>query len=353
MIDTLRQLLAPLAPLYGAVAEIRNLLFDKGILTSTKAAIPVVSIGNITAGGSGKTPLVDLVVKQYLSMGITPAVIARGYKRSTSGVQLVSDGRAILLQGREAGDETWMLARMNPEAIVVVAEKRVAGASFIMQHFTASPPKVIVLDDAFQHRQIQRDLDILVVNAAAPFLDELMLPTGNLREPLHNVTRADLAVVTKISPRHDGSRHIRYLEQLGIPVVSTRLKPGYPVRIEPDGSPGRNDRSLTGKVYALAGIGQPENFLETLRETGMEPIGSVFTGDHEPFGASELSTLTLKAKKEGAAIIMTEKDYSRMHDDLPFRDMAAECRCYYLPVTMDITSGADLLQRNLEQVLRQ
>lgn len=353
MLDTLRKLLAPLGPIYGAAAELRNILFDKGILTSTKASIPVVSIGNITAGGSGKTPLVDLVVKQYLSMGIIPAVISRGYKRSTSGVQMVSDGNTILLQAHQAGDETWMLARMNPKAIVVVAEKRVEGAGFITRQFAASPPGVIILDDAFQHRQIERDLDILVVNAAAPLLDERMLPSGNLREPLHNMSRADLAVVTKISSRHDGTRHIRHLQHLGIPVITTRLKPGTPVRIGADGSLCMKEDLLAGKVYALAGIAHPEHFIETLREAGLEPVGSLCTGDHESFGARELSALALKAKKESAAVVMTEKDYSRMYNDPAFQLLAAGCRCYYLPVSVEITNGGSLLQKNLEQVLRQ
>ncbi len=124
MHNPLSILLRPFTLFYHFIVQLRNTLFDRHLFKTWKSPIPVVSIGNITAGGTGKTPLVDWIVKYYLSIGCKPAIISRGYRRESKGVQLVSDGQRVLLSSREAGDETAMLAWNNPDAIVIVAEKR-------------------------------------------------------------------------------------------------------------------------------------------------------------------------------------------------------------------------------------
>jgi tetraacyldisaccharide 4'-kinase len=185
--------------LYSSIVQLRNTLFDRKLFKSWKSPIPVVSIGNLSAGGTGKTPLVDWVVKYYLSIGCKPAIVSRGYLRESKGVQLVSDGQKILRSSKEAGDETAMLAWNNPDAIVMVAKKREDAVTYISKRFAQRPPSVIILDDAFQHRQIDRALNIAIINAEEPFLKAKMLPEGRLREPLKNLSRADLIVLNKIT----------------------------------------------------------------------------------------------------------------------------------------------------------
>ena len=192
-------LLRPFALIYLSVAQLRNAIFDRKLFKSWRSPIPVVSIGNLSAGGTGKTPLVDLVVKYYLSIGCKPAIISRGYQRESKGVQLVSDGQKIILSSREAGDETAMLAWNNPDAIVVVSEKRKDAVTYIANRFAQRLPGVIILDDAFQHRAIQRNLDIAVINTSEPFKKAKMLPEGRLREPLKNLSRANLIILNKIT----------------------------------------------------------------------------------------------------------------------------------------------------------
>ena len=169
-------LLRPFALIYLSIVQLRNALFDRKLFKAWKSPIPVVSIGNLSAGGTGKTPLVDWVVKYYLSIGCKPAIVSRGYLRESKGVQLVSDGVRIMLSSREAGDETAMLAWNNPDAIVVVAEKRKDAVTYIASRFAKRLPGVIILDDAFQHRAIERDLNIAVINSAEPFRKAKMLP---------------------------------------------------------------------------------------------------------------------------------------------------------------------------------
>ncbi len=210
-------LLRPFAFLYSLIVQLRNTLFKWGVFRTWKSPIPVVSIGNLSAGGTGKTPLVDWIVKYYLSIGCKPAIVSRGYLRESKGVQLVSDGQKILLGSRKAGDETAMLAWNNPEAIVVVANKRKKAVMEITRRFPQRGPSVIILDDAFQHRQIDRALNIAIINAAEPFVQAKMLPEGHLREPLKNLSRADLILLNKITDKEQANVIIKELGKNGSP----------------------------------------------------------------------------------------------------------------------------------------
>ncbi|MBN1929112.1 MAG: tetraacyldisaccharide 4'-kinase, partial [Chlorobiaceae bacterium] len=216
-------LLRPLGAIYGMAMSLRNHLYDRGTFKSWRSPIPVVSVGNITTGGTGKTPLVDWIVKFYEASGIATAIVSRGYGRRTKGVQLVSDGKRMVLGSRDAGDETAMLAARNPGTIVVVAENRADGVRFLMREFAGRLPGVIVLDDAFQHRKIARDLDIVVINASAPRELEAMLPAGRLREPLDGLRRAGLIILGKITDDAKAAPLLARLERFGKPVLRSRI----------------------------------------------------------------------------------------------------------------------------------
>ena len=338
-------LLAPAALLYGTGISVRNRLFDLGIFQSHKAAVPVVSIGNITMGGTGKTPLVDLVVKYYSRKGLKPAILSRGYKRSTTGVNMVADGSQIFLGSREAGDECAMLAHKNPETVVVVAEKRKEGAVFVAEHFAGNLPDVLVLDDGFQHRQLYRDLDIAVINSSAPFFDDRLIPAGRLREPRKNLDRADLLILSKITGTEQALRFEKKLRATGKPLVKTGIRPGKPVQF------AGPDVLQPERVIALAGIGQPESFLESLQQSGMEVVSETFFGDHAEFPANKIKSLVEEALNNDLSIITTEKDYYRLLSNRPILATLSQVPCFYLPVEIEIIEGRELLEKMLDNVV--
>ncbi len=338
-------LLGPAALLYGSGIAVRNGLFDLGMLGRYKASIPVVSIGNITMGGTGKTPLVDLVVKYYSGKGLKPAILSRGYKRKTKGVRMVADGRQIFLGSREAGDECAMLAHKNPETIVVVAEKRKHGAGFIAEQFADTLPDVLVLDDGFQHRQMYRDLDIVVIDTAAPFFEERLIPAGRLREPRRNLDRADLLILSKISDPETASRFEKSLRSYGKPLVRTGIRPGKPVQFAGE------DTSPPERVIALAGIGQPESFVASLQESCMEVVSRVFFPDHADFPLKKMSSLAGQALQKGLSIVTTEKDYFRLQANHAVLDAISRVPCFYLPIELEIIEGSELLEKMLDQAV--
>ncbi|ARM31849.1 tetraacyldisaccharide 4'-kinase [Prosthecochloris sp. HL-130-GSB] len=349
----MRLLIAPLEGIYGGIIYIRNLFFDKGIFSTSTIPVPVISVGNITAGGAGKSPMVDYIVKYLLSRGITPAIISRGYGRSTKGVQLVSDGKHLLLDSRQAGDEVVMLARKNPQAIVVVAEKRVAGARFIMKRFKNRLPGAIVLDDGFQHRWIHRDLDILLINAQEPFESNRLLPAGTLREPASCMKRADIVIISKVDPEHTGSSPTELAEQYAIVSARAGIRPGRLIRIERDGNrscpPGETG---TLRFLAFAGIAGPAGFQRTLEECGMDVASTVWFRDHEPYSTESVHSIIKKAREKNLALVTTEKDYVRLLGTPELHEALAEYGSYYLTIEPDILEGREKLEDMIDRVLK-
>ena len=338
-------LLAPVTLFYGAGIAVRNALFDLGTLQSYQAAVPVVSIGNITMGGTGKTPLVDYVVKYYSRKGLKTAILSRGYKRNTKGVRMVSDGRKILLGSREAGDECTMLAHKNPGTIVVVAEKRKEGAGFIAEHLAGRLPDVVVLDDGFQHRQLYRDLDIVVINSTAPFFNDWLIPAGRLREPRKNLDRADLLILSKITDAKIASQFEERFRSTGKPLVKAGVRPGKLLQF------AGPDTSQPERVIALAGIGQPESFIESLRQSGMDAASEAFLEDHADFPLRQMKSLVEQARKNNLSIVTTEKDYHRLLSNRPTLEALSQAPCFYLPIEIDIIEGQQLLEEMLDKAV--
>ncbi|NMW19083.1 MAG: tetraacyldisaccharide 4'-kinase [Chlorobiaceae bacterium] len=345
-------LLRPLALLYLFNVQLRNKLFDQKIFKSWKSPIPVVSIGNLSAGGTGKTPLVDWVVKYYLSIGCKPAIVSRGYLRESKGMQLVSDGQKILLSSREAGDETAMLAWNNPDAIVVVSEKRKDAVTYITQHFAKRLPGVIILDDAFQHRAIDRNLNIAVINTEEPFTKAKMLPEGRLREPLKNLSRADLIILNKITDTEKTGIIMREVEKTGRPVVKARVKTGELICFS--GTSASSDEAPLPKnlnAFAFAGIALPENFLDSLQKEGITVAAHRFFRDHEPYSAKKIKAVRREAEKKGLSLITTEKDYFRMLGRPELIRIISSKPCYYMKIETDIFEGKEILQSMLKAII--
>ena len=350
MNESLNMLLRPAALLYRAVVQVRNLLFEKKIFRSRRAPVPVLSIGNITAGGTGKTPLADWIIRFLILCGERPALLSRGYGRSTKGVVLVSDGETLLCGSRESGDESAMLAARNPGIVAAVAEKRTDGAAFIMRRFASRPPSVIVLDDAFQHRQLHRDLDIVVVNAAEAYFNAAMLPEGRLREPLANIRRADIAVISNANDRKTASAIAADLERRGLRVAQARTSPGSLVPFIDAEKP---ETARPGcSVLAFAGIGSPEGFVGSLEAFGCTVESRRFFRDHEPYTREKLLPMLEEARKKGILPVTTEKDYYRMLGEPWFAELSAEYPLHFLEISLEFTEGREVLEKMLIDAIR-
>jgi tetraacyldisaccharide 4'-kinase len=312
-------------PYRGGVA-IRNRLYDRKILRQEKLPCPVVSVGNLTAGGTGKTPTVIFLANLLKGRGRRPAVLSRGYGgNAKSPVNIVSDGNRLLMGWPEAGDEPVLIAKAAPGVPVLTGPKRFLTGQYALRHLGAD---LLILDDAFQHRALARDIDIVLIDAALPFGNGFLLPRGPLREPAEALGRAHLLIRT-------GSG-----QQAEQPLPGTPSLPSFRGIRRPQGlvdaSTGRivPPAALQGqKVCAFAGIGSPNAFRKSLEALGAEV--SVFQAfpDHHPYRSSDLDTLRRLAKGSGAVrIVTTEKDGIRLAD-LP--DFLAEISL--LRIRMEIT----------------
>ncbi|MCI0707533.1 MAG: tetraacyldisaccharide 4'-kinase [Ignavibacteriae bacterium] len=306
----LRILLAPFALLYGIVVAVRHLLFDMGVLSTTKVNVPVISVGNISAGGTGKTPLVEYLARYFREHGKKVAIISRGYKRNTTGYVVVSNGAQRCADAAESGDEPSLLADKLDGVVVVVDEKRVRAAKQVIGSFK---PDVILLDDGFQHRYLHRDLNIAVVPAGEA---SWLLPVGNLREPLSALRRADIVVVSRCTDEQMFS-NVRNLlaDRMNKPVAGMRFRLSVLRNLETGDT--KDLKSVAGtKVVAFSGIGDPEQFEVTLKSLSVDIKQHHRFADHHRFTASDIEAIERSyAETRSEMIVTTEKDIARLKGD--------------------------------------
>lgn len=299
---TLRRMLTPVSWLYGAVIAVRNHCYDRGIFSITAIDTPVISVGNITTGGTGKTPLVEYLVGRLLAAGSRPAILSRGYGRTTTGTLTVSDGSSPPADAGRAGDEPAQMARKFPGCPLVVDENRVRGARYLESRFR---PDVIVLDDAFQHRALRRDLDIVVLGGERPDQSPGLLPAGNGREPLASLRRADIIVLNQ----PDGTA---YRGPAGKSLVRMRYEAGR-FLLRETGEAISPDAIRTGRFVAFCGIGNPGSFSATLAGLGLVPEEMLVYPDHHRYGAGEVGHIQDALERSGAHyVVTTEKDAVRL-----------------------------------------
>src|SRR4030042_5454514 len=179
---------------YGGAVRARDLFYSLGLLKTKTLHCPVISVGNITVGGTGKTPLVMALAKRLMAKGIAVAILSRGYKRMKTSESVVSDGKTIFLSLEESGDEPFLMAKACPDTPVLVGKNRFVNGRILLQRFGA---KGLILDDGYQHLSLNRDINILLIDSHIGFGDRHLLPRGILREPLSQLRRADLFLLTK------------------------------------------------------------------------------------------------------------------------------------------------------------
>jgi len=341
--------LLPLAWVYGGMMAVRNRCYDAGIFTSSKVAAPVISVGNLTAGGTGKTPLVDEIVGRLEAAGRKVGIISRGYGRESKGPVVVARGDGNVVGANQAGDEAAMLAGRHRNAVVIVAERRKVAAEIAVGELGAD---VLVMDDGYQHRSLRRDLDILVVDGRRDLLHEAMLPAGYRREPLGGIRRAGLLAVSKLDTVEEVSTVARALREWSSAPVF-----GFRAAFESalDLRTGKTfDLQAGEQAYVMSGIGDPEGFRATVREAGCRVVGGTAFGDHHRYTAADLESVVGRAHAMGAGLIATtEKDAMRLTGDWA-REFVAQSIVPHVVFRMkiEIFEGEQELQRAIMRVLK-
>ena len=329
---------------YRGVLAVRDWLYGRGALKSRALPCPVVSIGNLTVGGTGKTPAVEVAVSTLTALGRRPAVVSRGYGRKGGGIHVVADAAAIRLDAEDAGDEPFLLARRLPGVPVVVGANRYEAARLAIERFGVT---AIVLDDGFQHRTLRKDLEIVMVRAQRPWGNGRLLPGGPLREPLSALTRAHLVVASGASRPEDAEAVIATVaaHAPGVPVLTATYVPAEcweAARMRPTSLGALRGRRLV----AFAGIASPRTFSRTLEEAGLASAAFEAFGDHHWYSAADLAALGGRAAQLGAdGLITTEKDWIRLRR-LPLPDRPL----YVLSVRLVLRSGEAAWRTAFERV---
>ena len=306
-----RALLYLSSMVYRLIVALRNRFYDRQILKSGRLSCPVISVGNITVGGTGKTPCVIGLARMLQQSGFKCSVISRGYGgKNPQPVNIVSDGNSVLLGAESAGDEPLLIARSLPGIPVITGAKRILTGQAAIDRFGSN---VLICDDAFQHRQIVRDIDIVLLDAAKPLGNGYLLPRGPLREPKENLQRADCIILTRAEgtePLHPDVAGI--VSRAGIPVF--RSDHQFRELIIPRKDHLAAQNILQGKkVCAFCGIAQPASFKKLLIEAGSEVMSFMEFPDHYTYDRNDLEDLKKYFLKYNADYwITTEKDAMRL-----------------------------------------
>jgi len=320
---------------YAMAMRVRRWAYRRGSLASHNAPVPVVSVGNVTAGGTGKTPMVAWIVRRLVEAGRTPAIVTRGYR-----AEPVKKGET------PRSDEAELLAALT-DVSVIVEPDRLAGA----RRAAEGGADVVVLDDGFQHRRLRRDVDIVLIDAAEPLGFGHCLPRGLLREPPAALADADAVVIThadEVSPEA-----LAGLRQTLTPLCGPRTVFAEachkPLAVIDAAGQRHEPETLVGKkVAAFCGLGSPEHFFDSLAALGANVVESVALDDHAPYSPALLKKLAEQARDAGAeAMITTQKDHVRLAH-LPRPDSPPICQ---LAIEIDVTGGReDLVERIVADV---
>jgi len=336
-------LLLPFSWVYGLAAAARNALFDAGLLRRHRARVPVVSVGNMTAGGTGKTPLVEHITRRLEARGMHVAVVSRGYGRLSRGVVVVSRRGDVRVDALSGGDEPVQIARKFRRASVVVGERRIDAAERAVAECGA---EVIVLDDAFQHRAIERDLDIVVVDARKDFPGERLLPSGMRREWFSGLRRAGLIAFSRAAPGADPSWAGEIARWSGAPAFAYRtVITGFATL--PGGEPVESGRLAGKRVLAFSGIGSHEAFVASLVAQGVNVVAEKHFRDHHRYSARDLDAV-LESARGAEACMTTEKDMVRIIADPAVLERTKGTMPFmYAVAAIGILRGEEILEQAL------
>ncbi len=327
-----RGLLSPLYLLslpYGGAVRIRPFLYGLQLLKTRTLSCPVISVGNITVGGTGKTPLVIALAKRLMAMGIRVAILSRGYKRRMKTSEpVVSDGKTIFLSPEQSGDEPFLMAKACQGIPVLVGENRLLNGQLALQRFGV---KGLLLDDGYQYLPLHRDINILLIDSTIGFGDLHLLPRGILREPISHLCRADLFLIKRAEEPAAYQPLEKKVHEI-CPDARVFHSDYEPVDlVGPEEKQEKLDASKGKKVLALSGVANPNSFSSLLRKCGMKVVSEVIFPDHHVYTAKDISYIEKKAKGVDG-IVTTEKDMVKLKtlkiDRLPIRALRIQMKIW-------------------------
>ena len=294
---------SPLSWLFGGIVAARSELYERGVFKSIDLGVPVVSVGNLTVGGTGKTPLVAFIAKVLAENGHQVCVLTRGYKRVNPNERvLVSDGKTVFADAKKAGDEAVELANKLLGAVAVIADKnRAAAGRWALENLGAT---AFVLDDAFQHRQVKRDLDIVTIDATNPFGNGKLLPAGILREPVQALKRAGCVVLTRTDLAE--STFFTWLcvkRNSSCPILFARTQIVGLREIKEFFPTPQNPKSKI--ALAFCALGNPGGFYRSLRHENFTLKATKSFPDHHVYSRKDVDEIERAARAAGAAILLT------------------------------------------------
>jgi tetraacyldisaccharide 4'-kinase len=311
-------LLFPFTLLYGIIIALRNRLFDLGIFRAEFLPTKVISIGNMTAGGTGKTPHVILLAKELQKRGLAVAVLSRGYKRQSRNTVQVPMGQRVHNDWKLFGDEPVLMTRKLTDVPVVVDGNRVRGGKFILKNFN---PDLILLDDGFQHRALHRDYDIVLINSNVPSSAWHLLPSGHLREPWNQIRRASMIIISKSNLQTLSRDLMAKLDITGKPVCRSEIH--CLENLYGAGNRSMEISSIKGKTAILiSAIGDPAGFEKIVAYLGISIAGHSAFRDHYDYTAKDLNrVIDWFIDSDSKMILTTEKDFIKIEpfidNDLP------------------------------------
>jgi tetraacyldisaccharide 4'-kinase len=323
-------ILLPFSWIFAVITALRNLLFDKGIINSISYSIPVISVGNITVGGTGKTPLCEYLI-DGLSSDMNCALLSRGYGRKSKGVILANETSTY----NDIGDEPMQIKSKFKGINVVVAKKRTEGMDLLLN--LPQPPEVVIMDDAFQHRQVKPGLSILLIDYTRPIWKDFILPAGNLRESRKNIKRADIIIVNKCPKdlSENDAKNIKnklkiqtHQQLFFTSIYYDKPRPLYNTDMT------LSDIFENNPVTVLAGVANPEPFFKMVKSL-VKIEKTVRFRDHDRYNIKEINKVYYSKKnKELPYILTTEKDAIRLKSIPEMTDIIASL-IWYFPIKLE------------------
>lgn len=325
----LRKLLFPVAFTYWLVTWVRNYFYDKQIFKSKSFDLPIIAVGNLSVGGTGKTPQIEYLIR-LLQDDFKIATLSRGYKRETTDFVLANNSTTV----KQLGDEPFQFFKNFPKVKVAVDAKRINGITQLLK--LEDKPEIILLDDAFQHRKVKAGFYILLTTYSDLFCEDYILPFGNLREPISGKKRADMIIVTKCPTD---------ISELAMHQIKGKLKTNKPVFFS---SIVYDDFAYSeivpiniidlkaSKKIIITGIAKPKPFIMFLQQEGDEVLEF---SDHHNFSEKDINLIKKTAKNN--LIVTTEKDFMRLKGSLPKEQL------YYLPIKSNIIKDAAIFDENI------
>ncbi|MBF0193658.1 MAG: tetraacyldisaccharide 4'-kinase [Magnetococcales bacterium] len=334
---------------YGAIQRVRATLYKNGVFSTYTAPCPVISVGNITTGGTGKTPTVIWLAKYFQNKGRKVGVVSRGYKQqSKAEVTVVANPEKIVTTTPQAADEAVLIAQTLPGVTVITGPKRNKTIHVATQQYGCD---LIIMDDAFQHMQVKRDFDLVLLDCNNPLSNGNILPGGLLREHPYALHRCDGIIIT----RADNLKNLNKTQDLLKEIVPNIKncpaihKPTNWRKLINTGSKHPAIMSIDGfknfSVLAFCGIAKPENFYATLDELAISPLACISYGDHHMFDDNTIDKLQEKAKSlEAQVLLCTEKDAVKLHD------ITSELPIYALSMELNFPEISPWLQQKLDTI---